>query len=348
MRKRSKLLYGSTALVLSAALVACGGGTSDDSQSATATGEARDVEHVTVATSFGNFGRDGFLYVALDKGFYEDAGFDVTLVPGQGAGNMRLLTTGTIDFTSASVTGMTIQRATAGLPVRAVAVNGQLAEEGIAVLADSPIQVGRDLEGRSFADAPASTNRIMLPAYAAASGFDVQKVEILPGQPNTLPQLLASKRADSIGQYTVGQPLLEKATGGKAVRILRYVDALPFLLGNGIITTEERVNSDPEGVKRFVEATSKGLAAAFEDPDAAGQIMAKYVGEMDPKVAADEIRILKDEVLTTCSDQYGVGYIDSAKMQKTAEFVQKAFDTPKIDPKDLYASNISKVAACEE
>ena len=51
---------------------------------ATSGSAARQATTVTVdyATSFGNFGRDAYVYVAMEKGYFEQAGFEVRVVPG--------------------------------------------------------------------------------------------------------------------------------------------------------------------------------------------------------------------------------------------------------------------------
>ena len=38
---------------------------------------------MTYLTSFGNFGRDSYAWVAKEKGFFKDAGFDVEIKPGR-------------------------------------------------------------------------------------------------------------------------------------------------------------------------------------------------------------------------------------------------------------------------
>lgn len=305
----------------------------------------RTLETVKYATSFGNFGRDAFVYVAIDKGYLRDAGFDVQVVPGLGTDNARLLASGTIDYMANDITGQAYQKAIAGLPIRVVAVTSQRSQSAIAVLADSGIVQPKDLEGKTLADTPGSIGRILFPFYAKRAGVDASKVTLVPTTPQTLPALLASGKVDAAGQFTVGLPLLQKAAG-KKVRMLKYSRYLPGALGNGLWTTQAKIASNPDEVRRFTQALLKGLNWAMDNPGAAGYIMQKYVPLTDPVVAGQELRILKQYVKTKCTRRYGLGYIDIGKMKSTASLVRNAFRTDQVSYNEIYAPQFVKTATC--
>lgn len=300
---------------------------------------------VTYATSFGNFGRDAFVYVAIEKGYFQDVGLDVQVVPGAGTENARLLAAGTVDYMANDVSGSSYQKATAGFPIRVVAVTSQQSQSAIAVLADSGITQPGDLEGKTLADTPGSIGRILFPFYAKKAGIDASKVTLVPTTPPALPALLASGKVDAAGQFTVGRPLLEKAAG-KKVRMLKYSKYLPGLLGNALWVREDRIRNNPDQVKRFAEALLKGLAWAVDNPGTAGYIMQKYVPLADPIVAALELKILKQYVRTKCTRTYGLGYVDVGKMKSTASLIRNAFQTDKLRYDDIYSTEFVKQATC--
>lgn len=306
----------------------------------------RGLETVKYATSFGNFGRDAFVYVAIDKGYFRDVGLNVDVVPGQGTDNARLLASGTIDYMANDISGQTYQKATAGFPIRVVAVTSQAWQSAIAVLADSSIVQPKDLEGKTYADSPASIGWILFPFYAKRAGLDASKVTFVPTTPQTGPALLASGKVDSLGQFTVGLPLLQKATG-KKIRMLKGSRYLPGLLGNGLWTTEQTIASKPGQVRRFTRALLKGLNWAMDNPRAAGNIMQKYVPLADPVVAGQELRILKQYVKTKCTHRYGVGYIDIGKMKSTASLIRNAFHTDKVQYNEIYSPQFVRTATCK-
>jgi len=325
------------ALVLAAALAATGTSAQGRTQ----------LDQVKYATSFGTFGRDSFVYVAIEKGFFREQNLEVSVVPGLGTDNARLLASGQIDYSGSEITGNMIGRIVAGFPVKIVAVTSQSTQAAIATLAERGIANPQALEGKTLADLPASIVIRLFPLFAKRAGIDASKVNIVPGSPQTLPSLLATGRADAIGQFTVGKPTLVVAAGGRDVRMLKYSQYLKGLLGNGIVTTDDRIRTKPDEVRRFTKAILKGLNYAVDNPVEAGRIMQKYVPIANPDAAAKELKILKFFVKNTCTRKNGVGYIDVQKIKSTASIVRVAFKTGPFDYRDLYSPAFVKTTTCK-
>jgi NitT/TauT family transport system substrate-binding protein len=53
-------------------------------------GVSRALDNVTLITDFGYNGRHAFSFVALDRGYYRDAGLEVKIVRGQGSARSAL------------------------------------------------------------------------------------------------------------------------------------------------------------------------------------------------------------------------------------------------------------------
>ena len=53
-------------------------------------------------------------------------------------------------------------------------------------------------------------------------------------------------------------PTLVKAAGGRKVTTFKYSQYLKGLLGNAIVTTDERIRTEPDEVRRFTRASSRG------------------------------------------------------------------------------------------
>lgn len=313
----------------------------------TASTGSQAVDTIRYATSFGTFGRDAFVYVAIEKGFFREAGFDVQVVPGLGTDNARLLASGQIDYAGAEITGTIVGRVVGGFPVKFVAVTSQATQAAIASLTERGLTTPKALEGRTLADLPASIVIRLFPFYAKRAGIDASKVNIVPGTPQTLPSLLATGRVDAIGQFTVGVPTLQRAAGGRTVRTFKYSQFLKGLLGNGVVTTDERIRTKPDEVRRFTRALLRGLNYAMQNPGESGHIMQKYVPLVDPVTAGNELRILKHFVQNRCTRAHGLGYIDVQKVKSTASIVRNAFQTKPFAYTDLYSPAFIKTTSCK-
>ncbi len=200
------------------------------------------------------------------------------------------------------------------------------------MLKESGITKPKDLEGKKIADTAFSAVPKLFGAYAKAAKIDAGKVTWLVASADTLPGLLTTGRADGIGQFIVGEPLLAKSAAPKQVFALSYADAGLDLYGNGIIASDNLIKSNPDLIKRFVAATMQGLKDAIANPEEAGAIMNKHHREVDAGVAAGETKIVG-----TLTGQ-PLGAIDGGHIKKAIEIVSDAFTLKNpVTIDDIYA-----------
>ncbi len=269
-------------VLLAVVVTACG---------TTDSGAPRD--QVDYLTSFSTFGRDAYAYVAQEKGFFAEAGIDVTITPGTGSVDvLKLVAGGRADFGIADFTATAITVAKEKLPVTTVAAIQQRSLAAIVALEGGGITTPADLVGKKIGDQPGSTNQVMFPVYAKAAGIDPARVQFVPAAPPALPQLLAAGQVDGIGQFVVGKPLIEAAAKGRKAVVLPYGDLVPDLYGNALVTSKETAAQKPDLVKRFSGALLKGLAYSVEHPGELGQILGKYQPTQDAGVASAEVALM--------------------------------------------------------
>ena len=335
MRRTRQSLF----LALAALAVALAGG------SATRAGEAATLTSVDYATSFGQFGRDAYVYVAIEKGYFRDAGFEVRVTPGTGSvDNIKLVAAGRLDYSPVDIGALVTTRANEGLPTKVVSVVHQNTMSAIFTLEEEGITSPRALEGKTLADSPASTVRILFPLYAKKAGIDPNRVRWRDAAPPALPALLATKQVDGIGQFSAGLPLVSRAAGGKKIRSFKYSQFLPGLLGIGVIASDDKIRRNPGEVRRFVRALNRGLQFSIQNPGQAGAILNKYVPLADPVVAAQELKIMKFFVENRRTRANGIGYIDVPKVNATISVVRNGFRIAKPLPAtDVYSGIAVKV-----
>jgi NitT/TauT family transport system substrate-binding protein len=294
---------------------------------------------IQYATSFGSFGRESYAYVALELGYFRQAGFDLTIRPGTGSvAGLQLIGAGKIDFAPIDAAALTLARANEGARVKLVSMVHQSSLLATIGLKESGLSTPKDLEGGLIADSPGSVIQALFPLFAEGAGIDASKVKFVPATPQTLPSLLVSKQVKAINQLMVGMPLMQKAAQGKELIAFPYAQYVPGMLGNGIVTTEERITRNPDEVRRFVAALNKGLAYALDRPEEAARILQKHVPLADAAIAAEELRIMAKYVNTDLTKRCGLGYIDGQRVATTAAIVKK-YLSPKgdVQASDLYA-----------
>jgi NitT/TauT family transport system substrate-binding protein len=319
---RGKILVGAALAMLAAvALVS----TANGSQTREGAPSKRALTSITYSTSFGNFGRDAYAWVALEKGYFRDAGFDVKIVPGAGSVAVaQAIAAGSVDFGPADVAAVALARAESGVTVKVVALIQQNTMAAFLALKSSGITKPTDLAGKTFADTPGSTVAVLLPLYAKRAGFDASSVKFVPSSPQALASLLVAKRVDAVGQFTVGIPTFRAATGQEVVS-LPYAKVVPGLVGLGLLASDKMIKERPGDVKKFTAALLKGERWAIDNPGAAGAILNKYVPLQDPKIAADELKIMKKYAQTPDVRARGYGLVDKKRIASTISIVNNFF-----------------------
>ncbi|HWP25287.1 MAG TPA: ABC transporter substrate-binding protein [Xanthobacteraceae bacterium] len=294
-------------------------------------------ESVTLITDFGFNGRHAYFFVALDKGHYKAAGLDVRIVRGQGSVDaIRQVGAGNAVFGFADTGSLVLARANDGIPVKLTAIVYAKPPQAIFCRADAGLKVPKDLEGRSIANPAGGSIPDMFPAYAKAAGIDATKVRWVVASSDSLPGLLATNRVPCIGQFTVGEPLLRGHLG--AIQLVRFAYSDPGLnyYGNGIVATDATIATKPDLVRRFVNATVKGMKEAFANPAEAGAIMNKYHPQIDRTIAQGETEAVAE--LAQVAGQ-PLGVIDPARIEATLSVVYGAFNPKtRLTATDVYAS----------
>lgn len=286
-----------SAVALVAVLALAGVSACNDDSKTGANGDAQ-LEKVNYLTSFNTFGREAYAYVALEKGYFKDAGFDVTITPGSGTVDvLKLVAGGQADYGIGDFTATVITLAKQKLPVTTVGMVHQRSLAAIVALEGGKIKTPQDLVGARIGDQPGSTNTVMFPLYAKAVNIPADQTDFIPSPPPGLPALLASDKVNGIGQFVVGVPLIEKADPKKRKAVvLPYGDKLPDLYGNAIITRNDLAKDHPDQVKKFTAALLKGLQDTINDPAAAAATLKKYVPKTDLEVATAELKLMKPYV----------------------------------------------------
>ncbi|MDI5937549.1 MULTISPECIES: ABC transporter substrate-binding protein [Micromonospora] len=312
------------AALLASALTLVSACSSDSDASDAKGGDGKSLEKVTYLTSFGNFGRDSYAWVAKEKGFFKEAGFDVEIKPGQGTGAViQTIVGGQADFGPIDLTGGLLQLGNGqAKDFVAVAAIQQRTMAAIVTVEGKNIASPKDLEGKKLADAPASVVRNLFPTYARLAGVDVNKVTWVNGEPQTLMGTLASGSVDGIGQFVVGQPTVEAVTKKKAV-LLPYSNVMQDLYGNVLITSSKIAKEKPEMVKRFSAALIKGLEYSLANPQEAAELLKKNVDATNPAAAAAELQLMAGYVRSNNSGTK-IGTLDSGRVAKSIAILQGA------------------------
>jgi ABC-type nitrate/sulfonate/bicarbonate transport system substrate-binding protein len=206
------------------------------------------------------------IFVAKDKGFYEEEGIDLEIKPGGfGLDPLKLVAAGSDAFGVGGGINLLLAREK-GLPVVAIAAEFQETPVGFITRKDSGIGKFTDFKQRKIGiQTGADTDtiyRALLSKFSMKS-TDVQEVPI-----QFDPTPFVSGQIDVLPGYVTNQPITLKNQGIETSVITAESQGLN-LYGNVYFVTDETMLKNPDLVKRFLRATKKGWQHAISTPDAA-------------------------------------------------------------------------------
>lgn len=286
---------------------------------------ARAADTLKLSLNFLPYGLHIGFYAAREKGFYREGGMEVEILKGEGSSDaVRRLGTGAVDFAFADMASQIVGR-TRGLKVKAVGVVLDKDPGVMLSLRSTGIRAPRDLEGKSIGALTASALRDTWPPLAAVNKVDTAKVTWVDMPGTAYVASLMSKKVHAIATYVTTLPAYEIQAKrlGEEMAVLYYADFGVDTYGAGILAAEQTIKDKPDLVRRFVHASLRGYAWAFENPDEALQAFLKTHPEANPERVRAEIRITAGLMLTPVAAREGIGHYEEPKVARTRDFALK-------------------------
>lgn len=282
-------------------LAACGSG--ETSQ------EENEKEKITFVLDWTPNTNHTGLYVAQEKGYFEDEGLEVEIVQPPEDGADALVASGKaqfgISFQDTMAPGVVGEDA---LPTTAVAAVVQHNTSGIISRKGEGMDTPKGLEGKKYATWDAPIEKAMMENVVEADGGDFSKVELIPSTVTDEVSALESKSVDAIWIFYAWAGVATEVAGLET-DYFAFKDInpafdyyTPVIIGNN-----EFLEKEPETAKKFLSAVKKGYEDAIEDPDGAAEILCEAAPELDQEFVKASQEYLKDQYIAD-ADRWG--YID--------------------------------------
>jgi PAS domain S-box-containing protein len=201
-------------------------------------------------------------YAALEKGYYRDAGLEVTIREGgPGIDAVKEVAAGAADF-GISASALVVDRYR-GLPVVALAALMQHSPTALLASRRQGIENIQDLVGKTISVDPHTRDETE--AYLRASGVNPASVRLVDQTDWTLASLDSGREAAKV-VYLSNEPFLIRGRQHEFL-LLTPRSAGIDLFGNTLFTVQSVIKARPDMVKAFRQATLKGLVYALDHPD---------------------------------------------------------------------------------
>ncbi len=287
-------------------LGACGGGAASD-------------ERFDVMLDFVVNPDHAGLYVAERRGYFGDAGLDVTLrVPPDPAAPIKQVAAGRVDLAISYEPELVLAR-DQGIDVVAVAalVNGPLTS--LISLPAAGIDDPADLAGKTVVDAGIPYQSAYLRTILENAGVDPDSVDEVNVGFNLIPPLVSGRADAMLGGFlnVEGVQLEAEGENPRVVPVDRL--GVPTYDELVLVADGERVREDPGQIRAFIAALERGTDAAIADPAAATDAIVAAGERLEPALTRKQI----DATLPLLAARPGkpYGYMDPKRWQAFADYM---------------------------
>ena len=278
-------------------------------------------------------------YVAQEKGYFEDAGLELTMDYGKINDVMRLLAAGEIDFAIAGGDEVIVARSQ-DLPVTYVMALYARFPAAVVSMKDAGISEPTALRGRTVG-IPGfyGTNYIALKAILAWAGLTEADVTVLPVGYNQV-AVLSEGKVDAVVGFDNNEPI-QLHNLGFETNVIHSYDYFD-LVGHGVVTGETQMRDNPKRVQAFVRATLKGMDYALKNPDEAFEICLKFAPESGGPNAEVQKQVMLESMRlwqSSFTDVHGLGSSDPEAWSVAQQSMLEWGLIPKEIPAELLVNN---------
>ena len=307
MKKRMLALL--LAMLMVCSFTACGKNSNDDTDN---TNNDDALKEITLVLDWTPNTNHTGIYVALEKGYFEEAGLDVEVVQPPEDGAEVLVASGRAQF------GISFQDSMASaiagdnaLPITAVASIIQHNTSGIISRKGEGMDVPKGMEGHTYATWNGPIELGTIKQVVEKDGGDFDKIELIPSTVTDEVSALKTKSVDSIWLFYAWAGVKTELEGLET-DYFAFADIDPVFdyYTPVLISGNTFLEEEPETAKAFLAALSKGYEDAIANPEEAAEILCKAAPELDSELVLASQKYLAEQYQADASQW---GYIDAER-----------------------------------
>ena len=208
----------------------------------------------------------------------------------------------------------------------------------IAVRADGPIRLPKDLEGRAIVGHSTDVALRTFGAFCSRTGIERSRVRVrtsIGGMRSMADDVLSDDVQGMFGY--VSTIVGAMATAGPAalaqLRFLKYAEHVPDLYGSVLMASRRLLQQEPATVARVVRAFNSGLADMLRDPGAGIAAVARQAAGIDRDAERQRWQTTLDVEMGHADGRnsgIGIGDIDAARLERAIALIARTNDLPRV------------------
>jgi len=305
----------------------------------TYSGNSHAADKITFALNWFPTADHSPYYLALENGWYSDAGLDVTIETAKGsAASSQRIAVGQAQIGVADLPTAFIARGKGAELVAVMAVYANSPQGFYWRKSVSGIQSPKDFPGHSIGNPPGDAARAMWPAFAQAVGIPEDSVKFINIAPQAKMPTLMSNQIDITSDFYNGHDL-KLDTIGDDLGFVAWRDIGVNPYGNSIFANAKYLESNKENVAKFIAVTQKAFDACATNHEPCIDALLKNVSGKNRDRQMDQWLRVEELMSTERTRTMALGYFDPVGLEATYELVNKYFKLEKpFDVKTAYTN----------
>lgn len=279
------------------------------------------------------------IYFAKAKGWYTEAGIDLTIEAGKGSAlsSQRVgsggAKVGIADLPTA------IQAVGKGADLKAIMVIYANSPQGFYWLKSSGIKGPKDFAGRKIGNPPGDAARAMWPAFAKKTGIDPAAVSFVNLSPQAKVGALKSKSVDIISDF-YNEHDLKVREFGPDLGFVAWRNVGVNVYGNSLIANGAYLAAHPDRIKKFTSVTQRAYDACVKDFAPCLDALTASASGLNPDIQRDQWGRIKQLMRDETTTKVALGAFDGARVKADYELVLSlvGLDKP-FDPAQLFTND---------
>lgn len=294
----------------------CGG-----SAPGASTGTAGKSTAVKVQESWVNNVEFSGIYVAAKKGYFSDAGLNVSVTPGGTTVDPRnVVANGAALIGTVAVGTDEVLAVSQSAPIKAFAAQFQQNPGCLMVKANAGINSVKDLEGKSIGIQNPARQQIQ--AILSHNHMNPAAVKLVTVGNDPTP--FAVGKVDAFTAFAFNEPIALAQKGIQTKCFSFSQIGLPAY-GDVFIAQTSTIQKQASMLAAFVQGVRKGWEYAISHPDEVVKLtLSDYGRDQDPKQQAAQMKVQIPMLQSAATKAHGLLWMDRAVWQSSVDFMKSA------------------------
>ncbi len=262
--------------------IACSPGDSEDNA----------LISVSIALDWFPWANHSGLYVAKERGYFEEQGLDVNIyVPGDPSTVLQTVAAGKDDFGISYQPEVLIARKQ-GIDVVSIMAMVQHPLNSVMTLEESGIVTPKHLEGKKVGSPGVPSDDALIDSVLKHEGLSIEDVEMVNVGYDLVASLLSNRVDAIIGAYWVHESISANNQGYELNIMKMEENGVPDYYELVIVASESMIAENPDVVQKFVNGVMRGYEDAMSDPLDAVALLKELKPETDLEIENPGVKLL--------------------------------------------------------